>query len=72
MLKMLCDLLFRPQTTSENIINCHALDSSPKKPRSLLQLEAESLKLRHTKVPVSSHEMNMEKRLLSCDVFSYP
>ncbi|XP_034245741.1 endoplasmic reticulum lectin 1 isoform X2 [Thrips palmi] len=51
---------YKPQTTSENIINCHALDSSPKKPRNLLQLEAESLKLRHTKAPDGEQHVHVE------------
>ena len=43
---------YRPQDTGENEINCRPVDSAPKKPRSLMQLEAESLKLRHQKVAV--------------------
>ncbi|KAE8750013.1 hypothetical protein FOCC_FOCC003137 [Frankliniella occidentalis] len=50
--QLLCDHpKYKPQSTSENVINCHALEETPKKPRNLLQLEAESLKLRHTKIP---------------------
>ncbi|KAJ1519680.1 hypothetical protein ONE63_004943 [Megalurothrips usitatus] len=51
---------YKPHTTSENLINCHALDSSPKKPRNLLQLEAESLKLRHTKIPDGEQRVHVE------------
>lgn len=44
---------YKPQNTGENDINCRPVDDAPKKPRSLSQLEAESLKLRHQKVPVN-------------------
>lgn len=45
---------YRPQETGENVINCRPVDKAPKKPRSLIALEAESLKLRHEKVTVYS------------------
>ncbi|XP_033224495.1 endoplasmic reticulum lectin 1 isoform X2 [Belonocnema kinseyi] len=41
---------YRPQDNGENEINCRPVDNAPKKPRSLMQLEAESVKLRHQKV----------------------
>ncbi|XP_046739342.1 endoplasmic reticulum lectin 1 isoform X2 [Diprion similis] len=41
---------YKPQETGENVIDCKPVDNSPKKPRSLVALEAESLKLRHEKV----------------------
>lgn len=41
---------YKPQDTGENEINCRPVDNAPKKPRSLMKLEAESLKLRHQKV----------------------
>lgn len=44
---------FRPQESGEHVINCHPVGNSAKKPKSLLQLEAESLKLRHQKSNVS-------------------
>ena len=43
---------YKPQDTGESKINCRPLDNTPKKPRSLMALEAESLKLRHQKVTV--------------------
>lgn len=43
---------YKPQDTGENKINCRPLDNAPKKPRSLMALEAESVKLRHQKVMV--------------------
>ncbi|KAK6636161.1 hypothetical protein RUM43_009813 [Polyplax serrata] len=46
---------YRPQESGENVINCHPLDNSPKKPKNLLQLEAESLKLMHQKANDVSH-----------------
>ncbi|XP_063240269.1 endoplasmic reticulum lectin 1 [Bacillus rossius redtenbacheri] len=41
--------LFRPQESDENPINCFALEGTPKKPRNLVAMEAESIKLRHQK-----------------------
>ncbi|PSN40562.1 Endoplasmic reticulum lectin 1 [Blattella germanica] len=40
----------KPQESGENIINCLPVEGSPKKPKNLIQMEAESLKLRHQKV----------------------
>nr|CAD7427420.1 unnamed protein product [Timema monikensis] len=39
-----------PQESGENVINCHPLERAAKKPRSLLAMEAESLKLKHQKI----------------------
>ncbi|XP_031779980.1 endoplasmic reticulum lectin 1 isoform X1 [Nasonia vitripennis] len=41
---------YKPHDTGENKINCRPLDNAPKKPRSLMALEAESAKLKHQKV----------------------
>ncbi|XP_065345268.1 endoplasmic reticulum lectin 1 isoform X1 [Cloeon dipterum] len=41
--------LYRPQETGEHQISCYPLESSPKKPKNLLAMEAESLRLRHQK-----------------------
>ena len=41
---------YKPQDTGENEINCLPVDNAPKKPRSLIAMEIESLKLRHQKV----------------------
>lgn len=41
---------YKPQATEENEINCHPVDYAPKKPRSLVAMEIESLKLRYQKV----------------------
>lgn len=43
---------YKPQATGENEINCHPLENAPKKPRSLIAMEMESLKLRYQKVTV--------------------
>lgn len=43
---------YRARGMGENEINCLPVNGSPKKPRSLLALEAESLKFRHQKVAV--------------------
>lgn len=43
---------YKPQDTGENEINCLPVDNAPKKPRSLIAMEIESLKLRHQKVTV--------------------
>ncbi|XP_044731574.1 endoplasmic reticulum lectin 1 [Chrysoperla carnea] len=37
---------YKPKETEENAINCVPLDGNPKKPKSLLAMEAESIKLR--------------------------
>ncbi|KOC69075.1 Endoplasmic reticulum lectin 1 [Habropoda laboriosa] len=41
---------YRPQATGENEINCHPVDNAPMKPKSLVAMEIESLKLRYQKV----------------------
>ncbi|XP_060821461.1 endoplasmic reticulum lectin 1 isoform X1 [Bombus pascuorum] len=41
---------YKPQATGENEINCHPVENAPKKPRSLVAMEMESLKLRYQKV----------------------
>nr|CAD7399726.1 unnamed protein product [Timema cristinae] len=41
---------YKPQESGENVINCHPLERAAKKPRSLLAMEAESLKLKHQKI----------------------
>lgn len=43
---------YKPQETEEKKINCRPLGDAPKKPRSMMALEAESAKLRHQKVSV--------------------
>jgi hypothetical protein len=49
----------RPQESGENVINCHPLQGSPKRPKKLLAMEAESLKLRHQKTSVSNQYFNL-------------
>lgn len=44
---------YGPRGTGEDEINCVPLEKSPKKPKSLAALEAESIKLRHQKVLVT-------------------
>lgn len=46
------EFVSRPKESGENQIHCLPLEGSPKKPRSLLQMEAESLKLRHQRILV--------------------
>lgn len=43
---------YKPQESEEKKINCRPIENAPKKPRSLIALEAESAKLRHQKVLV--------------------
>ncbi|XP_011162109.1 endoplasmic reticulum lectin 1 isoform X2 [Solenopsis invicta] len=38
---------YKPQDTGENQITCQPMDNAPKKPKSLMMMELESLKLRH-------------------------
>ena len=49
---LLCDHPdYRPEEANENVIECKPLDEkTPYKPRNLIQLEAESLKLRSEKM----------------------
>ncbi|CAK9794917.1 Endoplasmic reticulum lectin 1 [Anthophora quadrimaculata] len=42
---------YKPQVAGENEINCHPVDNAPMKPRSLVAMEIESLKLRYEEVP---------------------
>lgn len=44
---------YKIQETTENAINCLPLENSPKKPKSLLAMEVESMKLRYQKLMVS-------------------
>ncbi|XP_046739343.1 endoplasmic reticulum lectin 1 isoform X3 [Diprion similis] len=53
---------YKPQETGENVIDCKPVDNSPKKPRSLVALEAESLKLRHEKVTDGETRFRVEVR----------
>ncbi|XP_051166804.1 endoplasmic reticulum lectin 1 isoform X2 [Leptopilina boulardi] len=53
---------YKPQNTGENDINCRPVDDAPKRPRSLSQLEAESLKLRHQKIPDGETRVRVEIR----------
>jgi len=41
---------YKPQESGENIINCHPIEGSPRRPKNLIAMEAESLKLRHQKI----------------------
>ncbi|KAF4521598.1 hypothetical protein B566_EDAN001318 [Ephemera danica] len=49
---------YRPQETGEHPISCLPVDNAPKKPKELLSMEAESLKLRHQRQ--SDEEVNAE------------
>ncbi|XP_059478283.1 endoplasmic reticulum lectin 1 isoform X2 [Neocloeon triangulifer] len=53
--------LYRPQETGENQVSCYPLESSPKKPKNLIAMEAESLKLRHQKGIEQSSKSILEK-----------
>lgn len=48
---------YKPQATGENEINCHPVENAPKKPRSLVAMEMESLKLRYQKVTVNPFDI---------------
>jgi len=43
---------YKIQETTENTVNCVALEGAPKKPKSLLAMEVESMKLRYQKLMV--------------------
>ncbi|XP_015591641.1 endoplasmic reticulum lectin 1 isoform X2 [Cephus cinctus] len=51
---------YRPQDTGENEINCRPVGNAPKKPRSLIAMESESLKLRHQKVTDGETRVRVE------------
>lgn len=46
---------YKPHDTGENDINCYPLNGSPKKPRSLLEMKADSYKFRHKKPESETH-----------------
>lgn len=55
---------YKPQDTGENLINCIPIEGSPKKPRSLLEMKAESYNFRHrkseeTRVRVEIHPIDL-------------
>lgn len=45
--------LYKPETQTENPINCFPVENAARKPRSLMLMEAESLKTRYQKLGVS-------------------
>ncbi|XP_068085318.1 endoplasmic reticulum lectin 1 isoform X2 [Anabrus simplex] len=51
---------YKPQESGENIINCHPLEGTPKKPKDLLALEAESLKLKQQKISDGETKLRVE------------
>nr|CAD7258790.1 unnamed protein product [Timema shepardi]CAD7573578.1 unnamed protein product [Timema californicum] len=57
---------YKPQESGENVINCHPLERAAKKPRSLLAMEAESLKLKHQKVTVSENLLTIFNLITIC------
>lgn len=57
---------YKIQETTENSINCIPLDNAPKKPKSLLAMEVESMKLRYQKLMVS-FKMTLFEKL--CNIF---
>lgn len=48
---------YKIQETKDNAINCLPLDNAPKKPKSLLSMEVESMKLRYQKLMASFMEV---------------
>ncbi|XP_012252600.2 endoplasmic reticulum lectin 1 isoform X2 [Athalia rosae] len=53
---------YKPQETGENLINCRPVDNAPKKPKSLIALEAESSKLRHERITDGETRFRVEVR----------
>nr|XP_049696423.1 endoplasmic reticulum lectin 1 isoform X1 [Helicoverpa armigera] len=47
---------FRPKDVSENIIDCLPVDDAPKKPRSLLKMEVDSLRFHHQTIRMMSND----------------
>lgn len=50
---------YKLQETTENSISCIPLDNAPKKPKSLLALEVDSMKMRYQKLMVSTGLMGV-------------
>lgn len=48
---------YKPQDSGENDINCVPVDDAPKRPQALMEMELESIKLRHQKVTVKPHSV---------------
>lgn len=44
---------YKPQDTGENEITCQPVDTAPKKPKALMSMELESLKMRHQQARVN-------------------
>lgn len=53
---------YKPQNLEENEIECRPVDSAPKKPRALVAMEMDSLKLRHQKVTDGDARVRVEIR----------
>ncbi|KAK2575733.1 hypothetical protein KPH14_012121 [Odynerus spinipes] len=53
---------YKPQDSGENEIECRPVESAPKKPRALVAMEMESLKLRHQKVTDGDARIRVEIR----------
>ncbi|PNF24823.1 Endoplasmic reticulum lectin 1 [Cryptotermes secundus] len=51
---------YKPQESGENVINCHPFQGSPKRPKNLVAMEAESLKLRHQKISDGEARVRVE------------
>lgn len=56
---------YKPQDSGENIINCIPLEGGPAKPRSLLEMKAESYHFRHRK----SEETHVRVEIHPIDIF---
>lgn len=56
---------FKPKDVSENIIDCLPLDDAPKKPRSLLKMEVDSLRFHHQTIRMINNNDNDPKDVLA-------
>ncbi|CAB3255731.1 unnamed protein product [Arctia plantaginis] len=56
---------FKPKDVSENIIDCLPVDDAPKKPRSLLKMEVDSLRFHHQTIRMMSSNDNDPKDVLA-------
>ncbi|XP_021916263.1 endoplasmic reticulum lectin 1 isoform X2 [Zootermopsis nevadensis] len=51
---------YKPRESGENVISCHPVEGSPNKPKNLIAMEAESLKLRHQKITGAETRVRVE------------
>ncbi|XP_075974218.1 endoplasmic reticulum lectin 1 isoform X2 [Anticarsia gemmatalis] len=56
---------FKPKDVSENIVDCYPVGDAPKKPRSLLKMEVESLRFHHQTIRMMNNNDNDPKDVVA-------